>query len=225
MRLFFCLALTLFSGCLRAETTVPEAVSFNTEDGGVIHADYYSSDDIAVVLAHGAVFDKASWHKLAIQLVKNNIGALAIDFRGYGQSEGGSKPNDHYEDILAAVRYLHQKGIKQVAVLGASMGGGIAGNAAKQAQPGELSGLILLSPTAISNPEKMKAGKFLYIASENEGGVATIKAQYQQAPEPKQLKLLKGNSHAQRIFKTAESDTLTETIIQFLTYMRQIKID
>ena len=50
MRLLFCLALTLFSSCLRAETAGPEAVSFNTEDGGVVHADYYRSGELAVVL-------------------------------------------------------------------------------------------------------------------------------------------------------------------------------
>ena len=217
MRLFFCLALTLFSSFLRAETPTPEEVSFNTKDGGVIHADYYSSGELAVVLAHGAVFNKASWHRLAEMLIANDIGALAIDFRGYGQSTGGSRPDDRFEDILAAVRYLHQKGIKQVVVLGASMGGGIAGNAATHAQVGDISGLILLSPTPISNPEKMKADKFLYIASENESGVSTIKAQYQQAPDPKQLKLLKGGAHAQHVFKTAEGDTLTKMIIQFMT--------
>ena len=157
---------------------------------------------------------------MAKQLVVNHIGALAIDFRGYGQSAGGSRPDDRFADILAAVHYLHRKGIKYVAVLGASMGGGIAGTAAKHAQAGEISGLILLSPVAISNPEKMKADKFLFIASEDEGGASSIKAQYQQAPEPKQLKLLKGAAHAQHIFKTAQSDALTETIIQFLNSIR-----
>ena len=223
MRLFFCLALTLFSSCLRAEIPSPEAVSFNTEDGGVIHADYYPSGELVVVLAHGAVFNKESWRGLGEQLIANDIGALAIDFRGYGQSAGGSRSNDRFEDILAAVRYLHQRGIKQVAVLGASMGGGIAGNAATHAQAGEIAGLILLSPTPVSNPERMKAGSFLYIASESEAGVATIKAQYQQAPDPKQLKLLKGSAHAQHVFKTAEGDTLTKTIIRFMTSMRQAK--
>lgn len=217
MRLFFCIALTLFSSCISAEIPAPATISFNTVDGGVIHADYYPSGEVAVVLAHGAVFNKESWQGLTKQLAANNIGALAIDFRGYGQSSGGARPNDRFEDVLAAVRYLHQKGIKRVAVLGASMGGGIAGDAAIHAQAGEIAGLILLSPVPGSNSEDMKAGSFLYIASENEAGVATIKAQYQLAPNPKQLKLIKGNAHAQHIFKTAEGANLTKMIIQFMT--------
>ena len=114
------------------------------------------------------------------------------------------------------MRYLHQNGVQQVAVLGASMGGGIAGEAATKAHAGEIVDLILLSPMPISNPEKMQADWFLYIATENEGGIETIKAQYQQAPEPKQIKLLKGNAHAQHIFKTAEKSALTQSIIRFL---------
>jgi len=225
MRLFFCLALTLFSSCIKAEASASKAVTFNTADGGVIHADYYLSGQSALVLAHGAAFNKESWRGLAEQLAANGFGALAIDFRGYGQSTGGSRPDDRFEDILAAVRYLHQEGIKQVAVLGASMGGGIAGNAAIHAKTGEVAGLILLSPTPISSPETMKADKFLYIASKDEGGAELIEAQYQLAPEPKQLKLLEGHAHAQHIFKTPRGKVLSETIIQFLGDLRQVKSD
>lgn len=216
MKLVVCLALTLFSSWVSAGTTEPEAVSFNAADGGVIHADYYPARDVAVVLAHGAVFNKESWQELAGELVMNEIGALAIDIRGYGQSKSGSRPADRFEDVLAAVRYLHQRGIKHVAVLGASMGGGIAGKAATQAQAGEISHLILLSPAPVSSPEKMQAGRFLYIASENEGGIAAIKEQYQQVQEPKRFELLNGDAHAQHIFKTAEKDALSQSIIQFL---------
>ena len=210
MKFLFCLALTLMSSGLSAEALSPKAISFKTEDGGMIQADYYPAGKLTVVLAHGAVFNKASWREFAEQLLMNDIGALAIDFRGYGQSGGGSRPNDRFEDVLAAVRYLHQNGVQQVAVLGASMGGGIAGEAATKAHAGEIVDLILLSPMPIANPEKMQADWFLYIATENEGGIETIKAQYQQAPEPKQIKLLKGNAHAQHIFKTAEKSALPD---------------
>ncbi|MGR9117296.1 MAG: cytochrome D1 domain-containing protein [Gammaproteobacteria bacterium] len=106
--------------------------------------------------------------------------------------------------------------IKDVAVLGASMGGSAAGIAASQARPGEISRLILLSPVSIPSPEKMQTGRILYIASQKESGVSAIKAQFQRAPEPKQLILLNGRAHAQHIFKTDEKSRLTETIINFL---------
>jgi pimeloyl-ACP methyl ester carboxylesterase len=54
--------------------------------------------------------------------------ALAIDFRGRGQSRGGSQAREDEEqfDVLAAVRYLRSLGVATVSVVGASSGGGAA---------------------------------------------------------------------------------------------------
>lgn len=216
MNVILCLLLTLLSTDISAATTTPEQVIFNTRDGGVIHADYYPTQNHTLILGHGAIFNKESWRDLAQRLVAQNIGVLAIDFRGYGQSKGGNRPMDRVEDILAAIAYLQQRGVQDISVLGASMGGGIAGAAATQAKSGEISRLILLSPAPISNPEQMQADKILYVASSKETGIAAIEEQYERAPEPKQLKLLDGNAHAQHIFKTTQKNALTDIIIQFL---------
>ena len=65
-----------------------EYVSFPTEDGGVVHAEIYGNGDRGVVLAHGGRFDKESWATQAQALAKAGLRALAIDFRGRGQSQG-----------------------------------------------------------------------------------------------------------------------------------------
>src|SRR4051794_21834086 len=86
----------------------PKLVSFPTEDGGLIYGDLYGAGPHAVVLAHGARFDKRSWSKQATALEKAGFRVLAIDFRGYGQSRAGSDGRDGlYRDVLAAVRNLH----------------------------------------------------------------------------------------------------------------------
>ncbi len=216
MKLSLCFALMLIATELKAESANFEPVTFTTRDGGVIHADYYPAGTQSVVLGHGAVFNKESWRELANQLAANNIGVLAIDFRGYGKSTSGDRPADRFEDMLAALQFLKQQGYKDISILGASMGGGIAGKTAAQIEKGILSHLILLSPAPIAKPEEMRANKILYIASTGEGGIASIKAQFQRAPEPKRLKLLNGNAHAQHIFKTAEKKALTDIIVQFL---------
>lgn len=216
MKLMFYFALMLISTGLKAESATVKKVSFPTRDNGVIHADFYPAGPKSVVLGHGAIFNKESWQALANQLAAKNISVIAIDFRGYGKSAGGDRPGDRFEDILAARQFLKQQGYQDISVLGASMGGGIAGQAATRIEEGALSHLILLSPAPIAHPEAMRADKFLYIASANEGGIASIKAQYQHAPEPKQLILINGNAHAQHIFKTAEKKALTDSIIDFL---------
>jgi pimeloyl-ACP methyl ester carboxylesterase len=205
-----------FTPPLQAETTKFQPVSFATADGGKIEANLSGSGEQAVVLAHGAIFNKESWNKLARTLADNDLTVLAIDFRGYGKSTPGKEQQALYQDILAAIHYLNkQKSIKNISVLGASMGGGAAAQAAITASPGEIDKLILLSPTSVRHPEKLQ-GNILYIVSKNEAMFAQIKAQYEKAPKPKQLLLIEGNAHAQHIFKTEQSEILTQTILIFL---------
>jgi len=194
----------------------PRDVSFPTADGGIVDADLYGTGERGVVFAHGAIFNKQSWASLAKQVAGLGYRALAIDFRGYGKSRAGSDPNALYQDVLAAIRWLHGQGVKSVSVIGGSMGGGASARAATQATPGEIDKLILLSPVPIRTPEKLKAKNIYYIASRNESLASAIREQYARAPKPKKLVILEGNGHAQNIFATSQAQLLTDTILGFL---------
>jgi pimeloyl-ACP methyl ester carboxylesterase len=191
-------------------------VSFPTADGGTVVADLYGEHGRnGVVLAHGAAFNKESWKTFAEDLAARGYQVMAIDFRGYGKSTAGTSPDALFEDILAAVRYLHRAGAPLVAVIGASMGGGAAARAAAAAAPGEIDRLILLSPAPIADPERMQ-GKKLFIASREEPAAERIKEQYERAPEPKRLVLLLGTAHAQHILATDQAGRLTTAVADFL---------
>ena len=206
----------MFAGAKQSEGF--HEVSFKTADGGKIVANLYGKGSHAVILAHGAVFNKESWHDLATTLSKEGFTVLALGFRGYGKSLPGSQEQALYLDVLAAVEYLHTEGVKRISLIGGSMGGGAVANAAVEAKEGEINSVILLSPVPIQTPEQMKAGKFLFIASRDEPLVSKVREQYQRAPEPKALKVLEGNAHAQHIFETNQADELTKII---LAYLRQ----
>ncbi len=214
MKLATLLYLALFASIINAQEQ--QSVSFVTTDGGEIYANYFHAGPIAVVLAHGAIFNKESWQGLIEDLLENNISVLSIDFRGYGQSKAGKRPADKYEDILAGVHFLNKKPeITYVSVLGASMGGAAAAQASIHSKVGDINHLILLSPAAFSAPEKIKSNTF-YIASKNESIINNVKGLFQKTPEPKKIHLLEGNAHAQHIFKTSQSEALTELIIHFI---------
>ena len=66
-----------------------QEISYPTSDGGEIFANLYGQGSHAVLLAHGAVFDKESWDPLARRLSAAGLQVLAIDFRGYGKSTSG----------------------------------------------------------------------------------------------------------------------------------------
>lgn len=201
---------------LGAAAQSPTEVTFPSADGGMVDANLYGSGTRGVVFAHGAIFNKQSWAPLAKRIAKHGFRALAIDFRGYGKSRAGSKPNALYLDVIAAVRWLHKQGVEKVSVVGASMGGGAAGRAATEVKPGEIDKLVLLSPMPIDHPEQLKATSILYIASRGEGLASTAREQYERAPTPKQLILLPGSAHAQNIFATDQGPHLSDVIVDFL---------
>jgi dipeptidyl aminopeptidase/acylaminoacyl peptidase len=98
--------LTAAVACSRPSPS--QEVSFPTADGGTVVADLYAaSGSDAVVLAHGAVFDKASWAPFATWLAGRGHQVLAIDFRGYGRLTAGTDSHALLDDMLAAGRYLH----------------------------------------------------------------------------------------------------------------------
>jgi alpha-beta hydrolase superfamily lysophospholipase len=216
----------LVSLLFAATAAAQQHVSFPTQDGGRVYADLYGKGDRGVVLAHGALFNKESWAPQARPLAKAGFRVLAIDFRGHGQSRGG--PNTPRGlvglsyDVLAAVRYLHETGSKDVSVVGASLGGGASAQAATEAKPGEIDRLILLAAVAIKDPQKMQ-GRKLFIVSEHDmlgngtPRLNVVREQYEKAPGPKKLLVLSGSAHAQNIFKTDQGPRLYQAILEFLS--------
>ena len=216
------MAAVVLAGLTCAQTHV----SFPTQDGWTIYADRYGTGNRCVVLAHGGQFEKRSWEKQAQALVKAGFCALAIDLRGFGLSKEGP-PAVRADfgsplDVLAAVRYLHEHGAKTVSIVGASMGGDAAEGALGQAMPGEIDRVVLLAHGAYGPPERMK-GRKLFIVSRNDLGsddkprLDRIRAQYEKAPDPKELVILEGSAHAQSIFQTDQGDRLMREILRFLT--------
>ena len=215
--LFVVLGSTLGIASGTNEKTQFRKTTFETADGGRIFGNLYGRGDHAVVLAHGAVFDKESWQPLAQVLADNDLTVLAIDFRGYGKSVAGSLTKALKEDILAAIRYLREAGSQTVSVLGASMGGTAAARAAMETAPGEIDRLILLAPAPLEKAGLLEAAHILFVVSEGERLRPAVEQSFAKAPDPKRLEILEGNAHAQHIFKTEQGARLTQILLEDLT--------
>lgn len=213
--------LMLLASAAAAQTSV----SFPTEDGGLIYADLYGTGDQAVVLAHGARFNKESWNKQARILESHGFRVLAVDFRGYGKSHG---PGDSHPmdaplelDVLAAVRYLHKMGAKSVSVVGASMGAGAVGDASIASRPGEIDRVVFLGGAPNGSADQLKSPALFIVARDDSSSdgprLPGIQKQYNRAPEPKKLIILDGSAHAQYLFETDQADRLMDEILRFLT--------
>ena len=200
------------------------SVSFATEDGGTICADVYGKGERGIVLAHGGRFNKGSWEKQARILEGAGYRVLAFDFRGIGKSRG---PGDSdlesaplHLDVLAAVRYLRQTGAKSISVIGGSMGGSAAGDASIAAGAGEIDRLVLLGAAPNLVADKLKSPVLFIVARDDTSGdgprLPGIRAQFDKAPQPKELIILDGSAHAQYLFQTDQGDRVMREILRFL---------
>ena len=202
-----------------------QTVSFRAQDGGLIYADLYGAGDRAVVLAHGGRFGKESWREQARALATAGFRVLAIDFRGYGHSTGPGQADPLsaplHLDVLAAVRYLRRHGAKAVSVVGGSMGGTAAGDASILSEPGEIDRVVMLGSSPGLPAEKLKVRTLFIVARDDTSGngprLPRIRAQYDKAPQPKELVILDGSAHAQYLFQTAQGVRVMREILRFLS--------
>ena len=199
-----------------------QTVSFATPDGAQIAAELYGKGDRAVVLAHGGRFNKESWREQARELVNAHFRVLAIDFRGFGHSTGPKEVEPAYEnDVLAAVHYLKARGAKTVSVVGGSFGGSAAGDASIKGSPGEIDRIVFLGAAPNLSAEKLRSRSLFIVARDDSNGAGPrlpgIRAQYEKAPQPKELIVLDGSAHAQFLFQTDQKDRVMREILRFLT--------
>jgi pimeloyl-ACP methyl ester carboxylesterase len=217
--------LVLTAAALAGVAAAQEHVSFPTQDGGVVYADVYGKGNRGVVLAHGARFNKESWAKQAGALADAGFRAVAIDFRGYGQSHGPGQSDIYtaplHFDVLAAVRYLRKTGASTVSLVGGSMGGGAAAEALIEAQPHEVDRLVLLAAAPNARPEKLTGRKLFIVARDDADSAGPrlprIRAQYDKTPQPKELIIVEGSAHAQFLFQTDQGERVMREILRFLS--------
>jgi pimeloyl-ACP methyl ester carboxylesterase len=223
MSLLRCVPIALFFTTLAA--AAQQTISFPTDDGGRVCADLCGQGTRAVVLAHGGRFNKESWRDQAQDLTAKGFRVLAIDFRGFGCSTGpGQADFDHApfaKDVLAAVRYMKANGAKTVSVVGGSFGGAAAGDASIASAPGEIDRIVFLGAAPNLSAEHLKSRSLFIVAREDSSGsgqrLPGIRAQYERAPQPKELIVLDGSAHAQFLFQTDQNSRVMQEIVRFLS--------
>ena len=200
-------------------------VTFRTEDGASIEADHYGSGMRGVVLAHGGRFDKGSWGPQAHALAGDGFQVLAFNFRGKGASYGPGDADPYsaplYLDVLGAVAWLRQHGARSVAVVGGSMGGTAAAEAAARTGAGVIDRIVLLASPTGPEPRFMQGCKLFVIADNDTTAsgaprLVKIREQYELVPEPKRMLVIPGTAHAQALFDTDEGVKVLSEIRWFL---------
>lgn len=192
-------------------------VQFESADGGVIHGSLFGSYSDSVILAHGKVFNKESYYDLCEILLKNKITSLAFDFRGYGLSKPGSSGLSGLgEDVIGAINFMKKQDfVKNITLLGSSMGGAAVLNASKLYKPEEIKSVIALSPTFADGVNVIDV-PIHYIGSEGEKFAEGMKNMHINTRSKKSIHFFKGDVHGQNIFASESKDELISFIISYI---------
>jgi pimeloyl-ACP methyl ester carboxylesterase len=218
------LALVVLSACGTSGPTDArrgEAIRFTTDDGIRLTGELRGDGQVGVVLAHMFPSDRASWSSFATFLADDGFRTLALDFRGYGDSEGEKDIPEIWRDVVAAVRALRERGALRVVVVGANMGGTAALLAAVQ-EP--VDGVVTLSAASTfmgltAPPETLAAvtAPKLFVAADGDGTAAqTAQAFFEQTPPPKRVEILFGTEHGSDLLEGRQSEAVRRLIVRFL---------
>ncbi len=146
------LGVALFALSLLTSPAMAEDVTLKAADGAKLHAVYEAAAKprSGVVLVHMLGRDSGDWRFLADKLKAQGVSSVAVDLRAHGGSATeGQTPTDAdfaamHNDVRAAVQLLKDKGIQDIAILGASIGANLALTVA--AEDPAITSLVLLSP-------------------------------------------------------------------------------
>jgi pimeloyl-ACP methyl ester carboxylesterase len=118
--------------------------------GATLRGDRWRGDGTTVVLLHAGVCDRRCWREVGERLGAAGRDVVAYDRRGFGDVPPAGVPFRHVDDLLAVLEAVSPGA--PAWLVGSSMGGGVALDAALEA-PGRVAGLVLLAPAVGGDPE------------------------------------------------------------------------
>lgn len=220
------LALMALVACGDKATSPPPAgavyqvVTFSSVDGLTLSGRLFGEGDSAVVLAHMFPADQESWRSFAEELVKRGYLVLTFDFRGYGDSDGPKEIDRIDLDVEGALDFLEKQGVRDVFLVGASMGGTAS---LKVAARRSVSGVISLSgPVSFRGLDValemvfIEEPKLLLASATDILDRESLLTIWGLAPRPKETLVLLSNAHGTDMLKGAEAQRAKDAILAFL---------
>lgn len=107
-----------------------------------------AGDATTIVALHAGVADRRAWTECATAWAARGWRVVVYDRRGFGDSEWEAATHDHVDDLVAV---LDDRGIGQAVLVGNSMGGALAIDAAL-AHPDRVRALVLVASAVTGTP-------------------------------------------------------------------------
>jgi dienelactone hydrolase len=178
----------------------------------------------AVILVHGQNWDGSGWREIAPRFVARGVPALAVNLRGKDGSTGTTdefvegQPWSPVTDLHAAKRALREQGAREVALVGASLGGHAVMASSFE---NDIESVVAISAPVIATPDHLSrliSGRKLFVfADEDRGGIMPhVLRTFAAASEPKTMLVFGGKEHSRGMFAAPYGDVALAAIVDFI---------
>ena len=202
---------------------MPETVRIASE-GETLLADLYGDlpSRRAAILVHGQQWDASGWRDVAQRFVSRGIPALALNLRGYDGSSG--KTNDFappapwspVADLRAAKARLRDRGVGEIALVGASMGGHAILASSFEA---DVECIVSLSAPVVAVPDELSlriTGRKLFVCADGDRAVPHVLHTFDLVSRPKTLLVFGGSEHSRAMFAAPYGAEAIDAIVDFV---------
>ena len=207
------------SRLIPTDTPPADTFYFTTDDGVTLNGQVIGSGKTALVFSNGQTVSKFFWLPVAQRLASQGYLCLLYDYRGLSPSQGQNDLSRRDRDLRAAVGVARARGAASVVLVGASFGGTLALALAAQIQPKAV--IILSAPLSADAFTVSEAGlkaltiPKLFMASQDDTQyVGAVQQMYDQAPEPKQLRIFPGKNHGDSILTSADTGGAAMALVE-----------
>jgi pimeloyl-ACP methyl ester carboxylesterase len=209
-----------------ATTVSPQERLSVSSDDETIQADLYGRLPATrvAVLVHGQNWDGSGWRDVAPRFVARGVPAVAVSLRGYAGSTGKTnryrpdKPWTPVIDLRAVKASLRDRGVKEVALVGASMGGSAVLASSFES---DIECVVAISAPVAAVPDELSkkiTGRKLFVCADHDSLRATpnVLACFAAASAPKKVVLFGGREHSRAMFTAPYGDEALEEIVEFV---------
>ncbi|MDQ2914175.1 MAG: alpha/beta fold hydrolase, partial [Chloroflexota bacterium] len=152
------------------------------------------------------------------------VPAVAVNLRGYGGSSGKTnryrpgKPWTPVADLAAAKAALRSRGVKEIALVGSSMGGSAVLASSFEA---DVECVVAISAPVAAVPDELSkkiTGRKLFVCADRDSLRATpnVLSCFTAVAAPKKLVLFGGREHSRAMFNAPYGDEALGEIVEFV---------
>jgi dienelactone hydrolase len=204
---------------------MPETVRIASEDETLV-GDLYGDlpSRRAAILVHGQGWDGSGWRDVAPRFVSRGVPALALNLRGYDGSSGKTgqfappAPWSPVADLRAAKALLRERGAREIALVGASMGGHAILASSFDA---DVECIVSVSAPVTAVPDQLSlriSGRKLFICADRDslGAAPHVLHCFDVMSRPKTLLMFGGSEHSRGMFAAPYGDEAVQAIVDFV---------